>query len=130
VPWLFIYTSGGLKGMLMEGQSAFKDYIHPVLNEEIRTISGHYILSRENRLPFNHRQVLYFIGGALADSSCCGTGGCAFVWVPGYIRQWKYKLDPDNLSVTQVEPIRNKNDQEELRLLIKEKEQVQQVNFE
>jgi hypothetical protein len=39
-------------------------------------------------------------------------------------------LDPDNLSVTQVEPIRNKNDQEELRLLIKEKEQVQQVNFE
>jgi hypothetical protein len=47
----------------MEGQSVLKDYIHPVLNEEIRTISGHYILSSENRLPFNDRQVLYFTGG-------------------------------------------------------------------
>jgi hypothetical protein len=113
----------------MEGRSVLKDYIHPVLNQEIRTISGHYILSRENRLPFNDRQVLYFIGCALVDSSCCGTGGCAYALVPGYIRQWKYKLNAGNLSVTQVEPIRDKTDRQALRLLIKEKEGVQQVNF-
>ena len=51
----------------MEGQSVLKDYIHPVLNEEIRTISGHYILSRKNRLRFNDRQVLYFIGCAVVE---------------------------------------------------------------
>ena len=100
----------------MEGQSVLKDYIHPVLNEEIRTISGHYILSRENRLPFNDRQVLYFIG-------------CAYALVPGYIRLWKYKLNAGNLAVTQVEPIRDKDHRHELRLLIKEREGVQQVNF-
>ena len=114
----------------MEGQSVLKDYIHPVLNEEIRTISGHYILSRENRLPFNDRQVLYFIGCAVVDSSCCGTGGCAYALVPGYIRQWKYKLNAGNLAVTQVELIRDKDDRHALGLLIKEKEGVQQVNFE
>ena len=113
----------------MEDQSVLKDYIHPVLNEEIRTISAHYVLSRENRLPFNDRQVLYFIGCAVVDSSCCGTGGCAFALVPGYIRQWKYKLTPDNRSVTQVEPIRDQGDRQALRVLIKEKEGVQQVNF-
>ena len=75
--WHFIYTSRRLKGMPMEGQSVFKDHIHPVLNEEIRTISGHYILSRENRLLYNDRQILYYIGCAVVDSSCCGTGGCA-----------------------------------------------------
>ena len=107
-----------------------KDCIHPVLNEEIRTISGHYILSRENRLPFNDRQVLYFIGCGVVDSCCCGTGGCAYALVPGYIRQWRYKLNAGNLSVTQVEPIRDKDDRHELRLLIKAKEGVQQVNFE
>ncbi len=113
----------------MEGRSVLKDYIHPVLNQEIRTISGHYILSRENRLPFNDRQVLYFIGCAVVDSSCCGTGGCAYALVPGYTRQWKFKLNAGNLSVTQVEPIRDKTDRQALRLLIKAKERVQQVNF-
>jgi hypothetical protein len=114
----------------MKGQSVFKDHIHPVLNEEIRTISGHYILSREKRLPYNDRQILYYIGCAVVDSSCCGTGGCAYARVPGYIRQWKYKLNAGNLSVTQVEPIRDKADRRALRVLIKEKEGVQQVNFE
>jgi hypothetical protein len=114
----------------MEGQSVLKDYIHPVLNEEIRTISGHYILSTENRLPFNDRQVLYFIGCAVVDSSCCATGGCAYALVPGYIRQWKYKLNAGKLAVTQVELIQDKDDRHALGLLIKEKEGVQQVNFE
>ena len=114
----------------MEGQSVLKDYIHPVLNEEIRTISGHYILSREKRLPFNNRQVLYFIGCAVVDSSCCGTGGCAYALVPGYIRQWRYKLKSGDLAVTQVETIGNKDDRQALRGLIKAKEGVQQVNFE
>ena len=114
----------------MRGQPVLKDYIHAVLNEEIRTISGHYILSRENRLPFNDRQVLYFIGCGVVNSSCCGTGGCAYALVPGYIRQWKYKLNAGNLAVTQVEPIWDKDDKHELRLLIKAKERAQQVNFE
>jgi hypothetical protein len=39
-------------------------------------------------------------------------------------------LNPENLPITQVEPIRDKDYQEELRRLIKEKESVQQVNFE
>ncbi|MGD9228098.1 MAG: hypothetical protein PVF26_16440 [Desulfobacterales bacterium] len=114
----------------MEGQSVLKDYIHPVLNEEIRTISGHYVLSEEKRLPFNDRQVLYFIGCAVMDSSCCGPGGCAYALVPGYIRQWKYKLNAGNLSVTQVEPIRKQGDRQALRQLIQVKEGVRQVNFE
>jgi hypothetical protein len=113
----------------MDEQADLIDFIHPVLNEEIRTISGHYVLSRESRLPFNNREVLYFIGCAIVDSSCCGAGGCAYVLVPGYIRQWKYKLNPENLSVTQVEPIRDAGVQSEIRRLIMKKDPVQQVNF-
>ena len=114
----------------MEGQPGLKDHIHPILNEEIRTISGHYILSTENRLPFNDRQVLYLIGCAVVDASCCGTGGCTYARVAGYVRQWKYKLNRGNLAVTQVEPIRDEGEQQALRELIKAKEGVQQVNFD
>jgi hypothetical protein len=114
----------------MVKQADLIDFIHPVLNQEIQTISGHYVLSRESRLPFNDREVLYFIGCAIVDSSCCGAGGCAYALVPGYIRQWKYKTNPEKRSITQVAPIRNKGEREKLRLLILEKERVQQVNFE
>ena len=113
----------------MVGRSVLKDYIHPVLNEEIRKISGHFVVSTENRLAFKDRQVLYFIGCAAVDSSCCGTGGCAYALVPGYIRQWKYKMNASNLAVTQVELIRDKGDRQQLRQLIEAKAGVQQVNF-
>ena len=113
----------------MEGQFALKDFIHPVLNEEVRTISGHYVLARENRFAFKGREVLYYIGCAIVDSSCCAPGGCAYALVPGYIRQWKYKLNPENLSVSQVEPIRDAGDQAEIRRLIIKEDPVQQVNF-
>ena len=114
----------------MENQSILKDFIHPVLNAEIRAISGHYVLSRERRLAFNDREVLYFIGCATVDSSCCGAGGCAYALVPGYIREWKYKKSSVDLAVSRVEPIRDAGTQSEIRRLILKKDPVQQVNFE
>ena len=125
----FIYIPCGLKGMPVEGQFAPIDFIHPILNKAVRTISGHYILSQEKRLPYNGREVLYFIGCAVVDASCCGPGGCSYALVPGYVKQWKYRLTPEILPVTQVDPIWNKDVQKELRRLIKQKEPVQQVDF-
>jgi uncharacterized Fe-S cluster-containing radical SAM superfamily protein len=114
----------------MAPQASVRDYIHPVLNEEIRAISGHYVLIEERRLAYNERKVLYFVGCAVADSSCCAAGGCAYALVPGFIRDWKYKTNPDNLAVSRVERIRDAGIQAEVRQLIQEKETVPQVNFE
>ena len=114
----------------MQKQSGGEDFIHPVLNEEVRTISGHYILSQEKRLSYNGREVLYYLGCAVVDSSCCGPGGFAYALVPGYIEKWKYRVNSDDRGVTQVKPLRDKALQDKLRRLIKEKELVQQVNFE
>ena len=126
----FIYIPRGLKGTPLKEQLVPLDFVHPVLNKAVRTISGHYILSQEKRLPYNGREVLYFIGCAVLDTSCCGPGGCSYALVPGYVKQWKYRLTPENLPVTQVDPIWNTDVQKALRRLIKEKEPVQQVNFE
>ena len=113
----------------MQKKSGGEDFVHPVLNEEVRTISGHYILSQEKRLSYNGREVLYYLGCAMVDASCCGPGGCTYAMVPGYIEQWKYRVNSDDRWVTQVKPLRDKAEQEKLRRLIKEKEPVQQVNF-
>ena len=115
--------------MTVEGQFAPIDFIHPVLDKAVETISGHYILSQEKRLSYNGREVLYFIGCAVVDTSCCGPGGCYYALVPGYIKDWKYKTDGGDLSVSSVQPIRDKGDQSEIRWLIMQKEPVQQVDF-
>ena len=116
--------------MPVEGQSALIDFIHPVLNKAVRSISGHYILSQEKRLSYGGREVLYFIGCAVVDASCCGPGGCFYALVPGYVKDWKYKTGSDDLSVSRVEPIRDGNVQSGIRRVIMKKEPVQQVDFE
>jgi hypothetical protein len=114
----------------VEGQGAPIDFIHPVLNKAVRTIGGSYILSQEKRLSYNDRQVLYFIGCAVVEASCCGPGGCTYALVPGYIKDWKYKTGDDDISVSRVEPIRDEDEQSEISKVIMKKESVQQVNFE
>jgi hypothetical protein len=114
----------------VEGQNAPIDYIHPVLNQAVRSISGHYIVSQEKRMSCNGREVLYLIGCAVVDTSCCGPGGCSYALVPGYVKDWKYKTGSDDLCVSRVEPIRDANVQSEIRRVIMKKEPVQQVDFE
>jgi hypothetical protein len=118
------------KGTGMQNQSGCEDFIHPVLNEEVRTISGRYMLNQEKRLPYDGREVLYYLGCAVLDTSCCGTAGWTYALVAGFIEQWKYRVKADDLWVTRVKPLRDKAQQEKLLRLIKDKEPVQQVNFD
>ena len=38
--------------------SESRDYTHHELNEEVTAIGGHYVLTKEVRLPFQDREVL------------------------------------------------------------------------
>ena len=109
--------------------SGLQDFIHPNLGQEITAIGGHYVFNSERRLSFDGQDVLYLVGYAVVDTSCCGVGGCAYALVPGYVRAWKYKQDEANLPVSQVEPVKDGDDQVAIRQLIQKKEVVQQVTF-
>ena len=106
-----------------------KEHTHYDLNQENIAISGSYVLTNEVRLPFGEREVFYLTGYSVVDSSCCGTGGCGYALVPGFIISWKSKKNKDGLFVSHVEPIRDKEDQKEIRRLIGGSELVQQVIF-
>ena len=105
------------------------DYTHPQLGQEISAIGGHYVLTDERRIPCNGREILYFVGYTVLDSTCCGVGGCAYVLVPGFIQEWKYKKSSDDAAVSQIEPIRDFTAQQEIRRLIQRKEVFHQVTF-
>lgn len=113
----------------MESFSETQDFTHPQLGREVTAIGGHYVFGKEIRMPYHNREILYFVGYAVLDSTCCGVGGVAYVLVAGLIRQWKYKKNQDNVFVSKVEPIQDQSVQKEVRSLIQKKEMVFQVTF-
>jgi len=113
----------------MESFSEIQDFTHPQLGREVTAIGGHYVFGKEIRMPYHNREILYFVGYAVLDSTCCGVGGVAYVLVAGLIRQWKYKKNQDNVFVSKVEPIQDQSVQKEVRSLIQKKEMVFQVTF-
>jgi hypothetical protein len=105
------------------------EYVHQGLNQEITAIGGHYVLVKEARLPYGGREILYLVGHAAFDTSCCGPGGCAYALVPGLVASWHSSQTEDGLAVSQLEPIKDADTQNKIRRLIQQLETVQQVIF-
>jgi hypothetical protein len=106
-----------------------REYAHEEIDREIHTVSGHYAFRKEARLPFGDREVLYTVGYAVVDRSCCGPGGCGFAIVPGYVVSWKSKIDDQGRPLSQVEPIRDPSARKEVARLIQGCEMVNQVEI-
>ena len=104
------------------------EYVHYELNQEYTAIGGHYITTKEVRLPYEDKEILYTVGIGVIDTSCCGVGGCGFATVYGYITNWKYRENGDGLPVTKVEPISDDSIRKKINDQIYKSEVVQQVN--
>ena len=52
-----------------------KEFIHPGLGQEVWTQGGYYIAREEKSLTYNGREVIYILGHAVIEASCCGAGG-------------------------------------------------------
>lgn len=105
------------------------EYTHQKLNEDSCCPAGYYTPQKEVRLKYNNREVLYVVGQAVMESSCCGMGRWAYVMVPGYIVNWQNRTNEAGLPVSKVEPISDKATQEEIRKIIKETEFISRIEF-
>ncbi len=104
-------------------------YTHPELGEEIEAISGHYSIEKEAQITYKGRQVCYSTGYSVIDTSCCGPGGCGFAFVVGYIMNWKNGKNNNGTYTSDIEPISNNEEKQELRKLLTQLLHVLQVNF-
>ncbi|MBA4397208.1 MAG: hypothetical protein C0394_07490 [Syntrophus sp. (in: bacteria)] len=59
------------------------EYIHRPPGAEVQSICSHHEITEEGRMNHQGRILLYVVGVAVIDRSCCGTGGCRFIHVPG-----------------------------------------------
>jgi hypothetical protein len=105
------------------------EFIHLPLNEEVKAIGGQYTLVKEERFGYKGRDILYFVGLASFDTSCCGIGGCAYAFVPGFVLEWKVRKTAKGHHVSDVDPVRNEVIQGEIRDTLIDREKVHQVQF-
>ncbi len=105
------------------------EYIHFGLNKEIKAIGGYYAVTKEIRLPVEEREVLVTVGYGIMDTTCCGSGGCSYATVHGYILSWKGKSNNEGFAVTTFEPIQGGALRSMLEKELTKTENVQQVNF-
>lgn len=105
-------------------------YTHPVIGKKVAAIGGHYIIAAENRELFEGRELLYFIGCAVYDTTCCGTGGCGYALVPGFLLKYAFQKNTDGTTLSEIEPIHEKRIQNAITKQIKASNPVQQVIFQ
>lgn len=115
-------------GDCFEAGQVIREYTHE-LNREIRSISGGYELEREGKFEIHGKEVLYVVGNAIMDSSCCGVWGCRYALVPGYVKKFKTRQDEQGLWISEVEPVIDGATRQKITRLLEEKELVQQVQF-
>ncbi len=104
-------------------------YTHLELNKDIRSIAGYYTPQREIRLKYDGREVLYVVGQATIEASCCASGSWIYALVPGYIVKWQNEINKTGLPVSEVEPISDNTARGKISQIIKETEGVSQVEF-
>ena len=104
-------------------------FVHPTLNEEVRAIGGGYYFTKELRLDLDGRDVLALIGVGIIDSSCCGTGGCSYAFVPGFVDGFEIDADPEGAPVSMVEPILDGAMRKRITRQLKDAEHVMDVRF-
>ncbi len=97
------------------------EYIHPELNQEIEFFGGNYSLLEEGKLSYEGKEVLYLLGTAVVESSCCGRGGCAFIKVPGFVLSWKKGWSKSGQPISEVERIVSEKNQAAIRRVLQEK---------
>jgi len=94
------------------------EFTHPELNETVQSISGQYTLVEEDSLEYGGREVLFVVGVALVDNSCCGVGGCFFIHVPGYLIDRATNTSSDGRQISLVEPVADGPERDGIRAML------------
>jgi len=105
------------------------EYLHQEPGTKVRFIAGYYTIVEEQRLTSCGREVLYVVGIAAVESTCCGTQGCRFVNIPGYVVAWKTRLSESGMPVSFVEPIEGEAEQFEIREILDRRFPYSQILF-
>jgi len=100
---------------------------HPQLEHEVESIAGVYAYTHEKRLSVDDKEILCFIGYAIANKSCCGVGGCMFATIAGFLQEYAVQKEGDSV-ISMVEPVSDTSTRQRIEAMLR-LEGIQQVQF-
>jgi hypothetical protein len=83
------------------------EFMHPELGNEVRTFAGYYVSVEEHIFPFHGREVIYILGHACIEASCCGAAHWGYIQVPGFLVKKHIRSGEKTLPVSEIEMIRD-----------------------
>ncbi|MEJ5187191.1 MAG: hypothetical protein WHT46_08945 [Candidatus Geothermincolales bacterium] len=95
------------------------EHVHQPIGEEIRSIAGYYQVLEEVVIEYEGRDLFYLLEAAVVDTSCCGSGGMAFIAVPGFLKRWRYRVNEDGLFVSEVERVQGEEEKKRIARFLK-----------
>ena len=108
---------------------ATRAYSHQTLGEEYTGLAGYYSPRREVRVEVDGRELLYIVGWAVIESSCCGTGSWEYILVPGYLVKWHDGVSQTGLPTSTVEPVDTAEARVKITELVKAREHTNCITF-
>ena len=81
------------------------EYIHKKPGDEVMGLAWSYVLLDEGHISMNGRELIYEICEATVGGPCTGGGTLRFIYVPGFIREWKKYGEGGGNPVSLVEPV-------------------------
>lgn len=106
------------------------EYAHPVLGQEIEGRAGYSVPLEEGIMEYKGREVLYILGYACIDRSCCSKdANWGYVQVPGYLLARRSRDQGADKAVSQVEIIEDEEDRIRIRQSLMQKHPGAQVEI-
>ena len=109
--------------------SKLRQYTHQELWADNTSLSGYYSPFKEVKQNYQGRTVLYIVGHAAINNSCCGISNWEYVLVPGYLVDWHVSHDQKGLPVSTVEPINDSGVRQDLTRIIAGAENTDRISF-
>jgi hypothetical protein len=104
-------------------------YVPEDLGNEVAAPSGYYQPLEESFLDYDGKRVLYILGTACIEASCCGIGNWAYLRVEGYVVEGDSSLGEDNGRYDEIETIEDDNEKTAISRLLLEKHPGARLEF-
>ena len=107
------------------------DYVHLARQGEEIGWEIRFYTAAESTFECNGREVLLVEVEAGGCSFCDGSYAHNLTGanIEGYVLKWKYRENEEGLPVSEIEPIRDKDEQKAIVKILKPRYSVSQINF-
>ena len=106
-----------------------KTYIHQEIGKEIHSISATLTVFDEILLDYKGREVLCILSAGIIDNSCCGSGGCLLIEVPGILLSPETAKNETGQRISRVAPVEEEEEKKEISAKLTKRFPCSQIRF-